>query len=277
MKKSLVCLGNSHLSATMQVLEAVAAALDLAPVFLVSNWIVVDELMAALSLLLEGDRFEITVNHPSGPCKVDLNRNDITGFVTSGPPYSGPGDFFRCIAGKSFTGSFVGVPGAAEVRCPYPYPASPPDHFLSPGDIPDGLLSSHCLESIFSHYLTQQFDKPLAKKLDEISRVHPVLHLPTPPMPGNTVIHRFGHHVHDSSLGILMNKIWEQAGCNRLHSGARILPVAKDCVTDNGWLNDTYANNGHPYLDIHANSRYGAMYFQDIYDFLFRITEQRPR
>lgn len=262
MKQRLVCIGNSHLASTKKVLESCCNVYGLEPIFVPLNWVDLYDLIRAKEKLNCGEVASIKVNNPSGSFAVEFAFNHVAGFVTSGAPFGGPGELFRVIASKSFTGSFDGVPSPNEVACCYTVSKRSELIPLLGQTLPRGLQSSSCLKAIFDHSHRLNLESSLSKLFVELAAIKPLVHIPTPPMPSNTVIRRFGRHVYESNLGALMNSSWADVTQIK-RNGVTLLRVPKNC-TDNGWLKASYTANGHPTLDIHANETYGLSFEEDL-------------
>lgn len=262
MNKKLICVGYSHLGATRKVLIDIASAHDLEPIFLIGNWI--DDLPNKLiHLATELSPTEFQIKHPEKPYSVIIDQKSIHGIVTAGFGFSGPGDFFRVIAKKSFTGSFNGIPPPSEVKCPWCLKHSSKYIAKEPG-----LLSSACLKQIFLSHLKGTLTTPLSKALLSLARLtgrH--AHIPTPPMPSRTVVHRFGQHVFESNLGNLMISIWNDWAKTNSNRTSELFSPVQDML-DDGWLISSYTGNGHPEFEIHANEKYGYAFSNSLDEWL---------
>jgi hypothetical protein len=265
MRKKLLCVGDSHLSATRHVLNNFASAQNLDPVFIVVNWVDSNLLLEQFKSLAEGESVEIGVNHPSRPYSVNIEKQEIYAIVSSGFPYSGPGALFRKIANRSFTGSYNRVPAPQDVGCPWCYKSSVK---LENDEDLAGMLSAACLTEIFIGYLTQLMNAPESAALlvlaNEIGRY---AHIPTPPMPSRTVIQRFGDHVFRSNLGNVMVSVWNAWAVNKSKETSRFFTVPFELVED-GWLIPEAKADGHPDFEIHANSKYGDAFYPRLNEWL---------
>ena len=263
MKRKLLCCGNSHLATVAELLDTCARKFGIEPVFVPLNWVDLEQLGTVREKLSVGADASIEVNDPSGARSIEIAADRFLGFITAGAPFGGPGELFRAIAAKSFTGSFKGVPDPTVVACCYPFTDSS-DRWEgsishpAAATLPDGLVSSACLRAIFDHWYQQLFDTPLARVFAQFMAVRPLAHIPTPPMPGITVIHRFGRHVFESPLGHLMNECWAEKARVKLNE-VSVFTVPESCVED-GWLKAEYVADGHPTLEIHGNKRYGQLF-----------------
>lgn len=258
MTAKLIAIGSSHLSAAVDVAKVLGEKKGLETVFFPVNWIDRQQLFAQLERLSRDEPATIQINRPAGSYSVEIELQEVHGVVTCGMPFSGPGDLFRAIAAKSFTGSANAVPTPAEVCCLYPVSGTsvPLD---DNGEVAPGLVSIACLREIFGHWLDSKYNDQLSKLVVSLSRVRRVAHIPSPPMPGNTVIHRFGRHVFESGLGELMNTIWNRWADTK-RSNALLLPEIPEQVLEQGWLQHAVTRAGYKDLEIHGNRSYGLAF-----------------
>jgi hypothetical protein len=213
-----------------------------------------------LHKLLEGEATEFQCNH-NIPNIVNgvINVNDYDALVCVG--MIGPGDVFRVIAQKSFTGGFS-VPAPEVVNCPY---VATIESSVMTSDYPP--ISTDILEIITEQYFRKKMTEIIFQT--KCYRGH-FFHVPSPQMSCATVKNRFGDVVVNSDTGLIINRVYSRIlKCIAIDSDKQhLLNIPIESLTSKGWLKDEFRYTDSQ-SEIHANGDYGKYYLDKLHSTLF--------